>query len=31
MDWAARAQLVKEKGELKMKFYQVYMVTSNIP
>jgi hypothetical protein len=25
-DWAARAQLAKEDGKVKMRFYQVYLV-----
>jgi hypothetical protein len=26
LEWAARAHLVKENGEVKMDFYQVYLV-----
>lgn len=26
VDWAARAHLVKQDGEVKMDFYQVYLV-----
>lgn len=28
VDWAARAQLTKERGAVKMSFYQVYLVLS---
>lgn len=28
VDWAARANLVKEDGRVKMKYYQVYLVGS---
>ena len=27
VDWAARADLVKEGGRVKMQFYQVYLVS----
>lgn len=27
VDWAARARMAKEDGELKMDFYQVYLVS----
>jgi hypothetical protein len=29
LDWAARAHLVKEDGQVKMDFYQVYLVSCN--
>lgn len=28
VDWAARAHLVEQAGELKMDFYQVYLVST---
>ena len=28
IEWSARAQLVEEDGQLKMSFYQVYLVRS---
>ncbi|KAK5136375.1 hypothetical protein LTR08_003501 [Meristemomyces frigidus] len=28
LDWSARARFAKEAGELKMKFYQVYLDTA---
>lgn len=30
VDWAARAHLVKENGDVKMDFYQVYLVRTHI-
>lgn len=30
VDWAARANLVKEDGKVKMKYYQVYLVSLSL-
>jgi len=28
VDWAARAHMIKEEGQVKMDFYQVYLVST---